>query len=250
MYRPLAIRTALLALILAAAIAPTTMAQGTAAPSGDAPASELPVTEGATALSDIGRGEALTPGSYVDRSLGRDLTFAVGDGWINDGAIEGAGFALIREEPGSPYFAISPFPGQVFPEGCVTDGQPPEAFFEGATDIEVTAASFIDHIAGHAAITASEPVPVELGGYSGLQLDISSVDVEDACMPPWAWLWVLPVVGDYHLNDGEEARIVALDADDQVIVAIVEAFPDADYEAFLAESMDVLDSLEVGPIAG
>jgi hypothetical protein len=256
-----AIRCALLAVVLVAMSAQATLAQESPPPSGEAPtgeaaSSEVPVGAGAAgadgsvvALADVERGQVLAPGRYVDRSLGRDLTFELGDGWVNDGAIEGAGFAIVRDEPGSPYFAISPFPGQVFPEGCVADGQDPEAFFEAVTDIDTTAASFIDHIASHAAITAAEPVPVELAGFSGLQLDVSAVDVDDTCMPPWAWLWLLPVVGDYHLNEGETARILALDAGGQVVVAIAEAFPDADDEAFLAEAMSVLESLQIGPLA-
>jgi hypothetical protein len=246
MRRPVT-RSALLVLAMSAAMAQSTLAQESAAPSSETVASAAPAGEATLLGPDRG---PVAAGRYVDRSIGRDITFSIGEGWVSDGAIEGAGFALVREEAGSPYFAITPFPGQVFPQDCLTDGQDPEAFFEAVTDIEVTAASFIDHIASHRAITAAEPVPVELGGYSGLQLDITAVDVDDACMPPWAWLWWLPAVGDYHLNEGEQARIVALDADGQVIVAVAEAFPDADFEAFLAESMGVLESLEVGPLAG
>jgi hypothetical protein len=247
MTRRTVIRSALMAVTLATMIAPTALAQASEAPSSAAPPASLAPGSDATLLGSE-RGP-VAAGSYVDRSLGRDISFSLDEGWVSDGATEGAGIALIREEPGSPYFAISPFPGQVFPEGCVTDSQDPEAFFAGATDLEISAAAFIDHVANHPAITAGAPVPVELGGYSGLQLDISGVDVDDSCMPPWAWLWVLPVVGDYHLNEGEVARIVALDADGQVIVAVMEAFPEADYEAFLARSMGVLESLEIGPLA-
>ena len=115
--------------------------------------------------------------------------------------------------------------------------------------IESTAAAFIEHIASHPAITAGEPVPVEAAGHSGLQLDVSGVDVDDSCMPPWAWLWSLPVVGDYHLSEGTLARVVALDADGQVIVVVLEGTPDGDFEAFVAQGADLLDSLEIGPLA-
>jgi hypothetical protein len=184
----------------------------------------------------------------VDRSIGRDVTFDLGEGWITDGPIEDAGLALIRDEPGAPYLYLGHFPGLVFPEGCATEG--PEAT-ESVADtiaIEPTAAAFIEHIASHADITADEAVPVEVGGYSGLQLDVTGVDVDDSCMPPWAWLWVLPVVGDYHLSDGSLARIVALDADGQVVVVVFEAIPGGDFEAFLAQGAGILESMEIGPL--
>jgi hypothetical protein len=42
---------------------------------------------------------------------------------------------------------------------------------------------------------------------------------------PWLWLWVLPVVGDFHLNDAEKARFIALDTAPRPVVIVIEAFP-------------------------
>jgi hypothetical protein len=253
MTRPSAPRSVLLAAVLCATLAPATLAQASAPPQSSEPSASasVPTSGGAASpLADAAPGEALPAGRYSDASVGRELTFTLDEGWMTAAITGSAGFVLTRHEPNSPYLAITPFLGQVFPAACAKDGDDPEAFMKGVTDIETTAASLVDHIASHPAITAGQPVPIKVAGYEGLQLDISAVKVDEACMPPWAWLWALPEVGDYHLNDGEVARIIAFDADGQVMVAVMEAFPDADLEAFLPEAMAVLDSLEVGPTAG
>jgi hypothetical protein len=60
---------------------------------------------------------------------------------------------------------------------------------------------------------------------------------------------VLPEVGDYHLAEGVVARIIALDADSQVLVSFMEIMPDGDVQGFYDQGMAILDTLEVGPLA-
>ena len=242
------------AVLLTASLPSAALAQETAAPSqaaaSTAPASGVPSVD-ATALADTELGAPLEPGRYVDRSVGRDISFDLGEGWSNAGPIDEAGLALVRDEPGGPYLYIGHFPGEVFPPGCgsMDDEAQADAFFDDVTTIEPTAAAFMEHLAAMPELTVSAAVPVEAAGFEGLQLDVSGVDVDDDCMPPWAWLWVLPVVGDYHLSDGAVARIVALDADGQVVVVVMEATPEADFEAFLAQGAGILESMEIGPLS-
>lgn len=222
----------------AAASAPS----GSSAPgSSDAPAGD------AIAIADIGRGDALGPGRYVDTSIGRDISFDLGEGWISDGPIPDDGLAIVRDEPGAPYLYIGQFLGQVFPPGCLTgDEEQDQAFADGITTIDATAAAFMEHLTAMPELTATEPVATEVAGFPGLQLDVTAVEVDPACMPPWAWLWVLPVSGDYHFSDGTVARVVALDADEQVVVVVMEASPEADMDAFLAQGADILASMQIG----
>jgi hypothetical protein len=225
----------------AAASAPATSA---APASSEAPAGD------AIVIADIERGAPLEAGRYVDTSIGRDISFDLGDGWTSDGPIPDAGLAIVRDEPGAPYLYIGQFIGDVFPPGCPVidqdDDPDAEAFFDGVSSIDTTAAAFIEHLSGMAELTTTEAVPVQVSGYDGLQLDVSAVDVDDACIPQWAWLWVLPVVGDYHFSDGTIARVVALDADEQVVVVVMEAGPEADMDAFLAQGDEILASMRIG----
>lgn len=234
---------------LAQESAPPSEAATSAPPASTAPAASGAPTLDAIVIADIERGAPLEPGRYVDTSIGRDISFELGDGWISDGPIEDDGLAIVRDEPGGPYLYIGQFVGEVFPPGCVDtqDEAQTQAFVEGITSIEETAAAFIGHIAAMPELTTTEPVAVEVSGFPGLQLDVSAVDVDDTCVPPWAWLWVLPRSGDYHLTEGTVARIVALDADEQVVVIVMEAGADADVDALLAQGDDILASMQIGP---
>jgi hypothetical protein len=212
-----------------------------------APASSEAPTGDAIVIADIERGAPLEPGRYVDTSIGRDISFDLGEGWISDGPIPDDGLAIVRDEPGGPYLYIGQFLGQVFPPGCLTeDEEQNQAFGEGVTTIDATATAFMEHLTAMPELTTTEPVPVEVSGFPGLQLDVSAVEVDAACMPPWAWLWVLPVSGDYHLSDGTVARVVALDADEQVVVVVMEAGPEADMDALLAQGDEILASMQIG----
>jgi hypothetical protein len=249
MIRRLALRSALLGVALASGIVQAAVGQESAAPSATASAQASPAAE--TRLDSIERGP-IPAGRYADRSMGRDISFSIGDGWVSDGPIEDAGFALIREEAGSPYFAIAPFHGGVFPAGCpdMSDPAQAEAFEQGITSIEPSAAAFIEHVSAMPELTVTEAMPAEVAGFSGLQLDVTSVDVTDDCDPPWAWLMTLPQVGDYHLSEGVLARVVAFDADRQTLVAFMEINPDGDVQAFYDLGTAILGSLEIGPLGG
>ena len=102
----------LLVLAMAFGSVQVAAAQESAAPAADASSGTSPAS--GTSLDSVERGP-IAPGRYVDRSLGRDIAFSVGDGWAVEERIEDAGFSLIREEPGAPYFFVGPFGGEIFP---------------------------------------------------------------------------------------------------------------------------------------
>jgi hypothetical protein len=231
------------------ACAPVVTAQDPSATPAAAGSAAASVAAGSDAVPVPAEGGPLAAGRYADTSLGREIAFDLGEGWIADVVIPEVGIAIVRDEPGAPYAAITRFYGDVFPEGCVT-GDDAEAFFDGAETIEVSAAAFIDHLASHPSLTTGEPLPVEVAGLPAVQLDVTAVDVPDDCQPPWAWLWLLPVVGDYHLADGQQARVVAIDAaPEEVVVAVFESLPDVDAEVYGSIIDDILASMSIGPAA-
>jgi hypothetical protein len=187
----------------------------------------------------------LPAGRYSDTSLGIPIELDLGEGWLLAGApLPGIGFALVREEVGEPYFALATFDGSVFDEPCLTADNG-ETFGLDADGTEATAEGFIEHIRAHPFVTSSEPEPVEVAGLSGLAIEVS-VDVPLECEPPWAWLWALPdPVGDYHLADGQMARLLALQSGDDVIVSSSEVFSDGDLAAFVELTDAILGSIEV-----
>ena len=108
-----------------------------------------------------------------------------------------------------------------------------------------TPEAFLAHLAAHPFLTVTEPVAVEVGGLSGLQVDVTT-SVPDDCDPPWAWLWVLPVVNDYHLTEDVAARVLALDGGDDVVVLVSEVGADSESAALTETAMSVFESIEFG----
>jgi hypothetical protein len=214
---------------------------GTPAPAPSDAALETPAAAD-EALPIPDAGVVLEPGRYADASIGRPYSFEVDEGWTSQGAIPGAGVALIEDTEVGPYIAFVPFDGSVFTDPCRTADNT-DAFGPAAAAIEATPEAFLAHLAGHPFLTLSEPVPVEIGGLSGLQVDVTT-SVPDDCDPPWAWLWVLPVVGDYHLTEDVAARIVALDGDDTVVALVAEVAADDDVASLLERAMTVFESVE------
>ena len=197
----------------------------------------------------------LTAGTWSNASSGANIEFTVEDGWYMDGPpLEDVGVALAHAGYDGAYLAITNFLGRIFADPCATAENASE-FFEGTNtvSIEPTAQSFADYLDAHPYVTVSAMTPVEIGGYSGVQVDMrSSVPAE--CEPPRAWLWVLPVVGDFHLDDAEDARFIALDVDGHVTVIAAEAFtgpdpedPQVDWDGFLAELTALTDSMVITP---
>ena len=113
-----------------------------------------------------------------------------------------------------------------------------------AESIPATAEAFIAHVSAIPFVSASEPAPVDYGGLDGLAIDVS-VEVPEACDPRQAWLWALPVVGEYHLADGQSARLIALEAGDDVIVTSSEVDEGGDLSGFIELTDGVFDSMRV-----
>jgi hypothetical protein len=213
-------------------------------PAPSALGSPAPLASGGPTTLGAEGGILLEPGRYVDTSLGREITFEVDDGWTSQGAIPGAGVALIKDPEAGPYIAIVPFDGTVFTHPCRTP-ENADDFGPDLTRLDATPEAFLDHLAAHPFLAVTEPVAVEVGGLSGLQVDVTT-SVPDDCDPPWAWLWVLPVVNDYHLTEDVAARVLALDGGDDVVVLVSEVGADSDVASLTETAMSVFESIELG----
>jgi hypothetical protein len=62
------------------------------------------------------------------------------------------------------------------------------------------------------------------------------------------WLWTLPVHGDFHFNDAETARVIAVDGGSATVIIVIEAFPDADYDHLLDHAMEVVETMVIEPL--
>jgi hypothetical protein len=178
-------------------------------------------------------------GEFTSTSTGAMITMTIpDDGWVGQRDIPGVGFGVFREDLGDyTGISITSFSGEVFAEAC-----DPNA---GTAQIDTAPEAFIAWLSEREGITAGEPIETTVGGQPAVSVDVTS-ELPEACTePPWIFLWTLPEVGDFHLNDQETARIYAVEAADATVLIVVEAFPGADWEAFLPQAEAIIQAMEI-----
>jgi hypothetical protein len=179
----------------------------------------------------------LAAGTYASTSLGLDMAFELDSGWHGFADIEEVGFALSREGIGGGV-SVTNFGGEVFSDPCS-----PEA----TEMLEPTAEAFVAWLAEHPELDAADPIEVSLGGQPAIQIDLTS-DVGEACPEfPRIWLWVLPVVGDFHLDEDEAARFIVADVGEQTVVVVIETFGMVGHEEHLALAQPIVASMTIEP---
>jgi hypothetical protein len=179
----------------------------------------------------------LAAGTYASTSLGLDIGFELDGGWRGFADIEDVGFALAREgiEGG---VSVTNFGGGVFSDPCSP---------ETTEMLDPTAEAFVAWLAEHPELDAADPIDVSLGGHPAIQIDLTS-DVGEACPEfPRIWLWVLPVVGDFHLDEDEAARFIVADIGAQTVVVVIETFGMDGHEEHLALAQPVVASMTIEP---
>lgn len=212
----------------------------------------------------------LAAGTWADSSSGPTIEFTVEDGWFVDAPpLQDVGIALAHSDFVGAYMTITRFDGGVFPEACATEENAAEFYAAAGPTIETSAESLASHLSEHPYLEMSASAPIEVDGRSGVVLDVRS-DIAADCDPPWAWLWRLPVVLEFHLADDEDARFIALDVGDGVVVIAMEAFtgpepdvplsepevplsepdtPLVDWDGFLGVAMALVDTMVITPTA-
>jgi hypothetical protein len=187
----------------------------------------------------------LLPGSQTTRAFLPGSTFSVPEGWVSD--TDSADFyGLFPDTPANEAeFALSGgraqgiFMGLVgTPDGLICDGV-------GVTNGS-TAAELAQSLVANEALVTSEPVDVAIGGLTGTRVD-AHID------PDWTGSCPRapedPPTKDYKDYRG---RFVFLDIPrGGKLLIIVDSVHAADFEAFLAEAMPVVESFQfnLGPEA-
>jgi hypothetical protein len=175
----------------------------------------------------------LSPGTYTYTGFGTAVTFTTVTEW----------FALLDEIPSLSLFDDElfgglfafQFTGGVFADPCD---------FESGTTIGDSPSEVIAWLTDRSFLETSAAASVTYGGASGLQVDVTAVTLPPGCTdPPWVLLFTLPIVGDFHFEEGSVARVVALDVNGETILFIAESFPGGSPAEFLARAQGVLDSL-------
>ena len=184
----------------------------------------------------------LAAGDYVSETTGARIEFTLdGHDWSGLADIQDVGFGLFLADVGAHAISVAKFAGEIFTDACSPDA---------TSTVGTSPAEFMAFLAARHGVTASEPVEVQVGGRPALQVDLTT-EVDAACMAAdntRIWLWVLPVVGDFHFNDAETARVIAIDAGSATVIIVIEAFADADYDHLLEHATEVIGSMTITPL--
>src|SRR5918996_1253542 len=160
----------------------------------------------------------LEEGTYTSQRFEPALTFTVPPGWNNPWDTRGA-FDLWTPgwDPGTTLFD--------YPGLSVRRDPRPEGGCVDAT-VSTSAIELATWVANHPAIAAGAPSPVEVGGVTGYQLDVSLADTwRESCPDGPAAVWLFK---DLYLRDPNKypefatMRLILLDVPDggSVLIAI------------------------------
>jgi hypothetical protein len=181
----------------------------------------------------------LGAGDYVSETTGARVEFTLDDhDWSGLADTEGDGFGLFLVDVQGAAISVVAYSGEIFTDAC--DG-------EATSMIGATPADFVAFLAARTGVTASEPVEVEVGGRPGLQVDLTA-DGTVCGDRPIIWLWTLPVHGDFHFIDQEQARVIAVDGGSATVILVAEAFDDVDWDHFLEHFTEVVDTMTITPL--
>jgi hypothetical protein len=185
----------------------------------------------------------LPAGHYSTTAAGAHLEFTLDEhDWSGMGEINNVGFALFLADIGGTHaFSVWKFSPYVFTDACST----------GETSIVGNSpAEFMAFLTDRHGITATEPVPIEVGGRPALQVDLTT-EVDAACMAAdneRIWLWQMPLGLSPYFVDAEVARVIAVDSGSGTVIIIIEALPEADYDHLLEHATEVIDSMVIEPL--
>jgi hypothetical protein len=168
----------------------------------------------------------LEEGTYTSQRFEPALTFTVPAGWNNPWDTRGAfdlwtpGWSDGYEDPDDPLIYLGPHPGL----RVVRDPRPEAK--EGCVDATVgtSASELATWVANHPAIAAGAPSPVEVGGLTGYQLDVSLADTwRESCPggPAAVYLFGAFYLRDQKYPEHATKRLILLDLPDGGSVLIV-----------------------------
>lgn len=179
----------------------------------------------------------LPAGSQATRAFTPGFTFSVPDGWVNDGD-ETSYYGLFPDTPANQAeFARS---GAMAQSIAMALQGSPYFFCESAENNRGgTAAEMVAAVTANEALATTGLVDVAIGGLIGKQFDVR-------LNPDWTGTCPPSPDDPPGLNLGDQrTRGILLDAPGRgVIVIFVGSLYSADFEAFLAEAMPIVESFE------
>jgi hypothetical protein len=160
----------------------------------------------------------LPAGTYSSVPFEPLFTFTIGDGWTNDRAWPHGGG--ISEAAGGIFWAVDVDEG-------LRDGTP-EAF-DSSPD------GFINHLRAITGLVIKEGESFDVGGRTGRVVDVATRQTDARAI-------YVVVEDNYNLGPGEKARFILFEGD-TLLLFVVEAFREQDFEAVWGRAETVLGTI-------
>lgn len=195
----------------------------------------------------------LPPGTHSAPSFWPPLTFTAPDGWLTEPEADGQltlvpdtseNRELIRSGGYPPIFVNVFTSIEVAAEDCSDSAEP---------GVEWTADDMVGTLAARPGLITEEPVPVTVGGLSGLQIDLSiDPDWSGNCSGggPYVPLVYSPGFISWGAEPGEQWRIIVLDVAGlpsgkyTTVMIVVYSATAEGWDEHLAASTEVIESFE------
>lgn len=212
----------------------TEEASATPTPADEAtPAEEEPVACEPGVLCD----GPLEAGTYTTDLVGATtLSLELDGGWIGQMLPAADAIALYPDDSDVNGFYVFRYTGEVFADPCD---------IESATEVEADPQAIIDWVNEHPELVGGGATPHEMGDATGSYVYVEAEKAEDCSdVPPeWVLLFVLPDVGDFHLEEGSQAMIGAFTVGEETVVVVAESLEN--HDEFTLRARVVFASMEL-----
>jgi hypothetical protein len=188
---------------------------------------------------------AVPAGEYRSNAFGPPITYQLPAGW------------LVADD-GADYFALQPVTSDqvgiyVF-RSPLAASQDQDCPLKPAPDTGTTAKELVDWTRARPGLVVGDPVPVTVGGFSGLQADVAIVEGWKASCPfangvPTAPLFVSPTDPNFRwvVAGSERIRLIVLDVPAKgTVVVDIDAFDGSLMDGFLPAATPIVATMKFG----
>lgn len=161
----------------------------------------------------------LKAGTYTTEPFDAAFTFEIGGGWSSERVFAHGG-AISKGE--AAFFWASEVRGGTVDGARVPIGPEPD--------------DFLAHLARYEGFTIGEPSQVTIGGVTGRQVDVTTNETD---APGFLAVPEEPL----NFDAGEKLRFFVLDKEGKTVILIVDAWHEAEFEAFVDETTPLIESI-------
>lgn len=183
---------------------------------------------------------SIGPGEYVTDEFEPSFSFDLGDGWTVYGGAEqpdvmslGVSDTLELERPS--------LLGFYRPQTVFDPEDPDQETLRPAPD---SVDGWVAWFQEHPHLDTEEPVPITIGGISGVQIDSTTSSVPEG--EPDLFMWTHEDGIEIADEKGAVARIIILEVEDETLLMSLSAARENNFEELLPRAQGVLDTLEWG----